>query len=223
MDYVRLSPKKTPVYNHVNHFETKNLWICTTHVDRLFLRSSLGASPVTAAKNPDQLFTSPDPKLHKIKQVVYHIQKDLLEHGHWELADKYLSEEYIQHNPNVSSGRKAVVDFFTKVLKVKPTPIPAKMNSKVVSVVAEGDLVTVAFAKVEKHPKILGKTYTTTWFDQWACRQWPSGGILGSSHNKLGSMFEILSGFTRKWQSEEGPRIVNKELPCGHPPTGKKI
>jgi predicted SnoaL-like aldol condensation-catalyzing enzyme len=122
---------------------------------------------VLAAQNPEALFISPDARLHKNKQVVYHIVKDLLESNHWDLADKYISERYIQHNPNAGNGRQAVVKFFTEVLKVKPTPIPEKMKSKIVSVVAEGDLVTVAFVREHRNPKDSTKTYTTTWFDQW--------------------------------------------------------
>lgn len=122
---------------------------------------------VLASENPEALFTSTDVRLNKNKQVVYHIVKDLLESNHWELADKYISERYIQHNPNAGNGREAVVKFFTEILKVKPTPIPEKMKSQVVSVVAEGDLVTVAFVREHKHPKDATKTYTTTWFDQW--------------------------------------------------------
>ena len=45
---------------------------------------------------------------------------DLLEANHWELADKYLTERYIQHNPNAASGRAGVIKFFTEVMKVKP-------------------------------------------------------------------------------------------------------
>ncbi len=122
---------------------------------------------VTASENPENLFTSTDPLLHKNKQTAYHIVKDLLEANHWELADQYIDERYIQHNPNAENGLKAVVDFFIKVLQVKPTPIPEKMKSKVVSVIAEGNLVTVAFVKEEKDSKDPAKTYTTTWFDQW--------------------------------------------------------
>jgi predicted SnoaL-like aldol condensation-catalyzing enzyme len=122
---------------------------------------------VTPAKDPESLFTSKDKNLRKNKQIAYHIVKDLLEANHWELADKYIDENYIQHNPNAANGRDAVVDFFTKVLKVKPTPIPEKMRPNVVSVIAEGDLVTVAFVREEKDPKDSTETYTTTWFDQW--------------------------------------------------------
>jgi predicted SnoaL-like aldol condensation-catalyzing enzyme len=124
--------------------------------------------PVTAAPNQDALFTDKDPKLHVNKQAAYHIVKDLLEAGHWELADKYLTERYIQHNPLAASGREAVVNFFTKVLKVQPKPIPDKLETtKVVSVVAQGDLVVVAFVRELKDPKDASKTYTTTWFDMW--------------------------------------------------------
>ena len=137
----------------------------------LFALCALGSlhaqDAVTAVKNPEALFTSKDPVLHTNKQAAYHIVKDLLEANHWEMADKYLTERYIQHNPNAGNGRDAVIHFFTKVLKLKSTPIPEKMKTQVVSVVAEGDLVTVAFVKEEKHPTDPSKTYTTTWFDQW--------------------------------------------------------
>ena len=123
--------------------------------------------PVTAAADVDALFHSPDPKLNANKQAAYGIVKVLLEAGHWEMADKYLTERYIQHNPLAASGRVGVVKFFTEVLKVQPKPIPEKMATKVVSVVAEGDLVTVAFVRELKDPKDPSKTYTTTWFDMW--------------------------------------------------------
>ncbi|MGR6432901.1 nuclear transport factor 2 family protein [Rhizobium sp. PAMB 3174] len=122
---------------------------------------------VVAAADKEALFTSPDPKLNANKQVAYHIMRDLLEANHWELADKYLTERYIQHNPNAASGRQSVIDFFVKVLKAKPTPIPEKLGLPVVFVNAEGDYVTVATVRTEKDPKDPTKTYTTTWYDTW--------------------------------------------------------
>ncbi len=123
--------------------------------------------PVVGAPNADALFTSPDPTLNANKQAVYHIMKDLLEANHWELADKYLTKRYLQHNPLVRSGRDPVVHFFTAVLKRQPTPVPERMKTKVVAVVAEGDMVIVATPRVLKDPKDPSKTYTTTWFDMW--------------------------------------------------------
>jgi predicted SnoaL-like aldol condensation-catalyzing enzyme len=52
-------------------------------------------------------------------------------------------------------------------MKVKPTPVSEKMKSKIVAVLAEGDLVTVAYVLDMKDPKDPTKTYTTTWFDMW--------------------------------------------------------
>ena len=120
---------------------------------------------VVAASNKEALFTSPDPLLNANKQVVYHIMRDLLEAGNWDKADQFLTERYLQHNPNVPSGRDSVVNFFTKVLKVQPTPIPETLKTPVAFVTAEGDLVTVATVVTAKDPKDATKTYTTTWFD----------------------------------------------------------
>jgi predicted SnoaL-like aldol condensation-catalyzing enzyme len=99
--------------------------------------------------------------------VAYHIERDMLEAGHWEAADKWLTERYIQHNPNAASGRAGVVAYFTKVLKVRPKPIPAKLTLKVVAVVAEGDYVVVVTPRVVKDPRDPSRTYTTTSFDMW--------------------------------------------------------
>src|SRR5689334_21645429 len=123
--------------------------------------------PVVDESDTDALFHSGDPQLNVNTQAAYHIVKDLLEAGHWELADKYLTERYVQHNPNAGSGRAGVVKYFTEVRKVKPTPIPEKMRTKVVSVVAEGDLVVVAYVHELKDAKDPSKSYTTTWFDMW--------------------------------------------------------
>jgi predicted SnoaL-like aldol condensation-catalyzing enzyme len=123
--------------------------------------------PVVGAPDAEALFTSPDPALHRNKQAAYHIQRDLIEAGHWELADQWLTERYIQHNPNAKSGRAGVVAFFTQVLKVQPKPIPAKLGQKVVAVIAEGDYVVIITPRTMKDPKDATKTYTTSWFDMW--------------------------------------------------------
>lgn len=122
---------------------------------------------VVEAADKEALFTSDDPQLHANKQVVYRIMRDLLEANHWDLADELLTERYLQHNPNVPSGRDTVVNFFTQVLKVQPSPIPEKLQTPVVFVSAEGDLVTVATVRTEPDPKDPSKTYTTTWYDTW--------------------------------------------------------
>lgn len=122
---------------------------------------------VVAAADKDALFTSPDPQLHANKQVVYNIYRELLEANQWDRADLYLTDRYIQHNPNAASGREGVVKFFTEVLKAEPKPVQDKIQAPVVFVTAEGDLVTVGTVIELDDPANPGQTYTTTWYDTW--------------------------------------------------------
>lgn len=128
---------------------------------------AMAQEAVTPAPDVEALFTDADPQLNTNKQTAYHIMKDLLEAGHWDKADQWLTERYIQHNPNVASGRQTVVDFFTKTLGLKPKPIPEKLGTPVVQVIAEGDYVVVVTVATRPVPGEEGNTYTTTWFDMW--------------------------------------------------------
>ena len=112
---------------------------------------------VTARPAPDELFRSADPKLNRNLRSAYHIMRDLLEGGHWEMASSYLTARYIQHNPNVASGRDSVVKFFASI-GAKPKPV---------NVAAQGDYVVVVTVATLPDPRSTGKTYTTSWFDMW--------------------------------------------------------
>ena len=145
-------------------------------MSRLFLAAALlialtaearAQDPVVGAPDADALFHSSDPKLDRNKQAAYHIEKDLLEAGHWEMADQWLTERYIQHNPNAASGRAGVVNYFTKVLRVAPKPIAPKLARPVVAVIAEGDYVVVITPRELQDPKDPSRKYTTSWFDMW--------------------------------------------------------
>ena len=128
--------------------------------------SALAQAPVTAAADPESLFADPDPQLNANKQVALHIVRDLLEANHWDEAHNYLTDRYIQHNPMVASGLEPVMKFFSGR---KPTPIPDRNSwkTKVVSVLADGDLVVVAYVRESPDPRDPSKKYTTTWFDMW--------------------------------------------------------
>ena len=144
--------------------------------------------PVAFSSNPESLFTSKDPKLNANKQVVMHIMRDLLEANHWHDAGKYLSDRYIQHNPNVGSGLAGVVKFFGSRT---PAPIPDSKSwrTPIVSVVADGDLVVVGVRRELPDPRNPGQTYTTTWFDMWriqdgkADEHWDYGTIAAPNPN----------------------------------------
>ena len=124
----------------------------------------LAQEPVVGVADPESLFNDRDPKLNTNKQATLHIMKDLLQCNHWNEADKWLTARYVQHNPNVASGREGVVRFFG----TRPrTPTCDKLTTKVVAVLAAGDLVTVVMPRELKDPKDPSKSYTTTWFDMW--------------------------------------------------------
>jgi predicted SnoaL-like aldol condensation-catalyzing enzyme len=128
----------------------------------LLAAPAIAQDPVKGVADPDSLFKDKDKKLNAMKQVAYHIEKDLLQCNHWDEADKWLTERYVQHNPLVTSGRAAVVKFFGSRPK---TPSCDKLTAPVVAVLADGDVVTVVTAASRKDSK--GEPYTTTWFDMW--------------------------------------------------------
>jgi predicted SnoaL-like aldol condensation-catalyzing enzyme len=121
--------------------------------------------PVTAEADHARLLASSDKQAAANKRLVYDFWREVFEGGHMELADKYLAENYIQHNPGVPTGRAGFVALFSKF--VKPSAIEARVKAPLVSIVAEGDKVVLAFVQELPDPKEPGKKYTNTWFDMF--------------------------------------------------------
>lgn len=128
---------------------------------------SLCFAQETVRATPDQrqLLASHDTTLAANKRLVYDFWREVFEGGHLELADKYLAGTYIQHNPNVPTGRAGFVEFLSKFSK--PKPIEASIKAPLVSIVAERDLVILSFANEHADPEDPAHTYTTTWFDMF--------------------------------------------------------
>ena len=134
----------------------------------LVLTSPLAASAqlaVVAQPNQELLLASSDPHLAGNKRLVYDFWREVFEGGHMERADKYMAEAYIQHNPNVATGRAAFIEAFSK--RVKPQPIETRVKAPLVAIVAEGDFVVLSFVREGGDPKDPSKKYTTTWFDMF--------------------------------------------------------
>ncbi len=132
----------------------------------IFIVSStraLAQLPVKPLAPQDKLLKSDNQTLERNKKLVYDMWREFLEGGHLEVAEKYFDENYMQHNPNAATGRKAVVDFFSKFSK--PQPIVDTIKSSVVAIIAEGDLVMLSFVREMPDPADKSKKYTTTWFD----------------------------------------------------------
>ena len=126
---------------------------------------SFAQLPVKPLASQSELLKSDNATLAKNKKLVYDMWREFLEGGHLELAEKYLAEDYMQHNPLAATGRKAVVEFFSRFSK--PKEIVDTIKTSVVSIVAEKDLVVISFARELTDPKDNTKKYTTTWFDMF--------------------------------------------------------
>ena len=121
--------------------------------------------PVQANLDQEQLLASADARIAANKRLVYDFWREVFEGGHMELAGKYMAESYVQHNPNVPTGRAAFVEFFSKF--AKPKPIEPRIKAPVVAIVGEGDLVVLSFVREGTDPRDATRKYTTTWFDMF--------------------------------------------------------
>jgi len=79
-------------------------------------------------------------------------------------APKYQAEDYIQHNPNVPTGRAGFVEFFGKLPKPQGVN-PAKLANPPVVTGAKGDFVWLIFETESKDPRDPSKTYHSNSFD----------------------------------------------------------
>jgi predicted SnoaL-like aldol condensation-catalyzing enzyme len=117
--------------------------------------------PVTVHPNQQELLKSDDPQLAANKKLVFDFWREVFQARNMDLAPKYMAEDYIQHNPAVATGRQPFMDFFGQFER---QPVKPEIDD-LVSIVAEGDLVILAFRRELPDPENPGKTYTTTWFD----------------------------------------------------------
>ena len=122
----------------------------------------LAGLPVTPAENQQQLLESADPALAVNKKLVYDFARIILAGRQLDQAANFLREDYIQHNPNVETGLKGFIDFFSKF--GGPRPVPDTVRG-LVSIRAEGDIVIMAF--VDSREDGSDGKYTTTWFDMF--------------------------------------------------------
>jgi predicted SnoaL-like aldol condensation-catalyzing enzyme len=121
-------------------------------------------TPVTGAPDPEALIKDKDPKLEANKRLIYNLFREILEARHMELADKYLAQNFIQHNPNASDGLDALKKYFANST---PQPISPKLKRPITAILADGDMVTVVYPRELTDPKDKSKKYTTAGFDMY--------------------------------------------------------
>jgi predicted SnoaL-like aldol condensation-catalyzing enzyme len=89
--------------------------------------------------------------------------REVIQARHMELSPKYQAEDYIQHNPNIPTGRAAFIAMFGSRPAVNP--IPAKLDPAPVITGAKGDFVWMMWEREEKDPRDASKTYHFNVFD----------------------------------------------------------
>jgi predicted SnoaL-like aldol condensation-catalyzing enzyme len=123
------------------------------------------APPPVAAPDQLALLKSDDPKLAANKKLVFDMYRTIVEAGRTDMASQFFTEGYIQHNPNVASGRDALVAYIKKTRPERP--LKPLMGFPLIALMAEGDLVLVATVSYAPDPENPGKKYSNTHFDMY--------------------------------------------------------
>ena len=110
------------------------------------------------------LLKSSNPKFAANKKLAYDFFRIILRGRRLDQADKYMTEDYIQHNPNADTGMAGFKAYFSALGGEQP--IPDKLDG-LVAIQADGDYVTLSFSREYVDPAIKDATYTTTWFDMF--------------------------------------------------------
>lgn len=130
----------------------------------LFAAPVFGALPVEPAPDQAALLKSKDPKLAANKKLAYDFFRVVLRARHLDEADKYMKEDYIQHNPNADTGIAGFKAYFSRL--GGPLPVKDTLDG-LVAIQAEGNYVTLSFVREYDDPVNKGQKYTTTWFDMF--------------------------------------------------------
>lgn len=121
--------------------------------------------PPTPIPVTDQraLLDSGDPTAQRNKHIVFDFWRIVYEGGHADLAPKYMAATYIQHNPNMASGREVWLEFFKKIRP--PRPIADHIKAPVISIIADRDRVMVLTSRKVRDRANPDHIYYITWFD----------------------------------------------------------
>ncbi|GHE29930.1 MULTISPECIES: nuclear transport factor 2 family protein [Streptomyces] len=100
------------------------------------------------------------------KDIVLKMMSLLVDPSTSEQAREYLTESYIQHNPNIDSGADAIIEW-TKTDQARAARESMRPAPEPPVFVAEGDKVVMMLARDLPDPDAPGKTYRSYWFDMW--------------------------------------------------------
>ena len=136
------------------------------HWDSVFRTAPADGTPipaVTTGIGPKPVNPRNTAEEQRNEDIAKALFKDVLQYGHLELADKSMAEGYIQHNPNVPTGRAGFVNFFKQF--ARPEPIQATWKDEPELTITSGNIVLYMFARYSAVPGRPGEVYRWDWFD----------------------------------------------------------
>jgi predicted SnoaL-like aldol condensation-catalyzing enzyme len=117
--------------------------------------------PVEVHPKQTDLLPSADTQLAANKRLAFNFWREVMQARHVDKARTFVADTYVEHDPTRGSGRDALVAAVGHRL---PTPVKAAIDD-LVSIVAERDLVVLAFRRTLPDLEHEGQTYTTTSFE----------------------------------------------------------
>ncbi len=130
-----------------------------------FATASFAQEPPVGVTDQLALLKSKDKKLAANKKLVFDMYRTIINAGRVDQAEKFFTKEYIQHNPNVASGRDELVAYIKKTRPARD--IPPVIGFPLIALMAEGDMVTVATVSWQDDPEKPGQKYANTHFDMF--------------------------------------------------------
>jgi len=117
--------------------------------------------PVEAHPKQTDLLPSPDTQLAANKRLVFDFWREVVQAHHADKTSAYVADTYVEHDPSGNSGLDALA---ASIGRRPPAPVNATIDD-LVSIVAERDLVVLAFRRELPDLEHEGQTYTTTTFE----------------------------------------------------------
>jgi predicted SnoaL-like aldol condensation-catalyzing enzyme len=154
MDRVKSIVGRRSSGNIASDFDWMHFWRMTVAAPLLLCAgwSAFGQS-VQPGHLPTRKQTGPmTPAEEKNLAFVLRWWREVVESRHTELAVKYAAEDFIQHNPNIPTGRAALLKVF-QGLGPAIDPIPDHLVHPPVVEGAKGDFVWMVFEHQGKDPK----------------------------------------------------------------------
>jgi predicted SnoaL-like aldol condensation-catalyzing enzyme len=117
--------------------------------------------PVEVHPKQTELLPSTDAQLAANKRLAFDFWREVIQARHVDKASAFVADTYVEHDPKRDGGRDALV---ATIGHRPPAPVKATIDD-LVSIVAERDLVVLAFRRALPDLEHEGQTYTTTSFD----------------------------------------------------------